>query len=178
MNVMGLDPSLNSTGFSYRDGTPELTVITGVIDPRPLRGPARVLYARTKFRQLLDKVQPELVVIEGYAMGAKGMVFNLGEMGGMYRLELFDRGIPYLEVPPSNLKLFATGSGGLRGDAKKAAMVNAAASRLGRKLRTDDEADAFHLMRMGLVYLDPRARPRSRRHYENMALVKCELFQR
>lgn len=175
MKVLGLDPSLNSTGFSYHVGR---EVVTGVIDPKPLRGPARILYARTKFRALLDDIDPELVVVEGYAMGAKGMVFNLGEMGGMYRLELFDRRIPYLEVPPTNLKLFATGSGGLRGDAKKAAMVSTAAKHLGRKLRTDDEADAFHLMRMGLAYLDPRARPRSRRHHENLALVKCELFQR
>lgn len=188
MNVLGLDPSLNATGFSYRAPTGAGT-ITGIIDPKPLRGPARLLYCRTKFLQILDTAKPDLVVYEGYAMGAMGNTFDMGEMGGVFKVEMFERGIPFLEVPPSNLKMFALGAGGigvatkgLKGDAKrkaaKAAMVDAATAALGRRLRTDDEADAYHLMRMGYVYLDPKSRPRLRGHHQNLALVKCELFQR
>lgn len=181
MNVLGIDPSLNSTGFSYRAPT-GAGVITGTIDPKPLRGPGRLYYCRTKFLQILDTVEPDLVVYEGYAMGAKGNTFDMGEMGGVFKVEMFERNIPYLVVPPSNLKLFAIGAGGtgkaLKGDAKKRAMVEAAASHLGRRLHTDDEADAYHLMRMGIAYLNPRSRPRARNHHQNVALVKCELFQR
>lgn len=188
MKVIGIDPSLNATGFAYPTST-GAGAITGIINPKPLRGPARLLYCRTKFIQMLEEVEPDLVVYESYAMGARGNTFDMGEMGGVFKVEMFERRIPYLEVPPSNLKMFALGSGGageagkgLKGEAKKravkAAMVNAATSILGRKLPTDDEADAYHLMRMGYVYLDPKSRPRIRSHHQNLALVKCELFQR
>lgn len=177
MKILGLDPSLNSTGFAYRAPT-GAGIITGTIDPKPLRGPARLLYARTKFRQILDTVEPDLVAMEGYGFASKGHVFDMGEMGGMYRLEMFDRHIPYLLVPPSNLKMFATGYGGGKKEEKKKAMVDAATSLLGRKLSTDDEADAYHLMRMGTAWTDRRSRPRLRNHHENVALVKCEMFQR
>lgn len=176
MKVLGIDPSLNSTGFSYRG---ETGTLTGVINPGQLRDAARLHYNRRRFLQILDKVEPDLVVYEGYAMGvAKGNVFNIGEMGGVYKVEMFERSIPYLVVPPSNLKLYALGYAGGKSKETKAAVRASASQRLGVQLPTSDEADAYFLMRMGIAWMDKRSRPRNRSHHENRALVKCELFQR
>lgn len=176
MRVLGIDPSLTGTGTSYRDAG---EVVTDTIDPGKLRGTSRLVYIRNKIRKVIEAAEPKLVAYEGYSMNSKfGRLADLGELGGVLKVELHDMGIPYLVVPPSNLKMFATGSGGLKGDAGKKIMAQAMADHLGRKLPTYDEADAYALMLLGEAWVTPRSRPRDRRHYKNRALLKCEMFQR
>lgn len=176
MNVLGIDPSLTGTGFSYRNAE---GVVTGTISPGKLRGAARLCYLRDRFLSVLSATPIDLVVYEGYSMNSKfGRLADLGELGGVLKVAMHDRSVPYLIVPPSNLKMFATGNGGLRGDAGKKIMAQAAADHLGRTLPTYDEADAFFLMLLGEAWVFPRTRPRDRRHYRNRALLKCEMFQR
>jgi hypothetical protein len=49
--------------------------------------------------------------IEGYAMGAKGKVFNIAENTGVLKYKLFQSQIPLEIAPPSQIKKMATGKG-------------------------------------------------------------------
>lgn len=52
------------------------------------------------------------VGIEGYAFGAKGQVFNIGENTGILKYKLRERVAPKMSIfAPSEIKKFATGKG-------------------------------------------------------------------
>ena len=176
MSILGIDPSLTATGFSYRsDGD---RAVTGRIVPKDLRGQHRLSFVRERFAALLDKVAPTLVVYEGYAMNTKfGRLGDLGELGGVLKMEMYDTGIPHLLVPPSNLKLFVTGHGGGRGKEGKELMMRTLAKHRRRLFTSNDEADAYGLMLMGEAWVNPRSRPRDRRHHANRALQGSEFIQ-
>jgi Holliday junction resolvasome RuvABC endonuclease subunit len=53
----------------------------------------------------------DIIGIEGYAMGAKGQVFNIAENTGALKLRLFDKGLNVETVAPTSVKKFFTGKG-------------------------------------------------------------------
>lgn len=61
------------------------------------------------------------VIIEDYAMGAKGRVFHIGENGGALKMRLYRNQIKYSTISPAEVKKFATG----KGNANKEAMYEA-----------------------------------------------------
>ena len=145
MNVVGLDLSTRRIGFAAADG--QLLSISGHADARD---PYRRLHELT--RELgrafaLRPPRPDLVVLEDYSLGSPGRIalIRLGEIGGVTRMRLFELDVAFHLVRPSSLKLFATG----KGNADKAAMVERAIVLGARGNVNDDEADAFHLRRMG-----------------------------
>lgn len=172
MSVLGIDPSLTSLGFAYGDGG---KAFTGRVRPKDLRGPQRLAYIRDAVAGVVDYAEPLIVAYEGYSMGSPraggGRLADLGELGGVLKLHLFERNIRLLLVPPSNLKLFATG----KGNADKGAVRTAMSKEAGRLLASDDEADAYALYLMGLAYVFPRYRPRDHRHHRRRALQGCEI---
>ena len=60
---------------------------------------------------ILTSRNVEAAYIEGYAFGAKGLVFNMAENGGMLKHKIWMAGIFQEVVPPSVIKKFATGKG-------------------------------------------------------------------
>lgn len=145
LSVTALDLSLSATGWAKSDGT------SGVIATGEKRGMARVAY-------ILDCVDEitrgaDLTVIEGYAFGAKGRaVFDIAEMGGVVRFTLYEWSRRTVEVPPANLKMFATGSG----NANKMAVVAAAIRNLCYQGSNDNEADALFLLEMAKAHYGTR----------------------
>lgn len=140
MRFIGLDLSLNHTGVAELSST---GVVTNLCEVRPGKhtGVERLQYLREALLAALP-TDPLVVCIEGYAMGAKGRVFHIGEWGGVARLALLERGrCAVLTLPPSNLKSFATG----KGNAPKEYMIAAAQAEFGDRPMTDNEADALHL---------------------------------
>jgi Holliday junction resolvasome RuvABC endonuclease subunit len=110
--------------------------------------------------KIIDRLQPghpdnrvDLVVIEGYSFGSKGRaVFNIGELGGVVRLSLWEEGIPYVDIPPTCLKKFATG----RGNSSKDDVLQAGVMRSGWHTFTDNNAcDAWWLWQMALTHYEP-----------------------
>lgn len=164
MNVVGWDLSLTSTGYACRNREGEPA--TGRIKTK-VKGVPRLSELRYQLRDLLTWLDTKenpltLAVIEGYAMGyggAKknpGRTFNIGEWGGIVRLEIFDMSVPMLIVPPPTLKVFATG----HGDADKPQVIQSIAEVWGLDIPNDDEADAFALMMLGEAYQSLRRRRR------------------
>jgi Holliday junction resolvasome RuvABC endonuclease subunit len=145
MNVVGLDLSTKRIGFAAADG--ELLSIKGHAGADD---PYRRLHELT--RELahtftLRPPKPDLVVLEDYSLASPGRIalIRLGEIGGVTRMRLFELDIGFALVRPASLKRFATGNG----NANKEQMVSRAIELGARGSINDDEADAFHLRRMG-----------------------------
>jgi crossover junction endodeoxyribonuclease RuvC len=167
MRILGIDPSLTSLGYAYTvDG--EATV--GRVVPKNIVGMPRLALLRDTVRDILDTSKPTLIAYEGYSMGKFiGRAADLGELGGTLKLMIYERNIPILLVPPASLKMFATG----KGNCDKSAVMTKMSAERGWLFTSDDEADAYALLLMGLAYSDRRHLPRDPRHFRHAALRGC-----
>ncbi|WP_341323462.1 hypothetical protein NSQ62_08285 [Solibacillus sp. FSL H8-0523] len=86
------------------------------------------------------------VLVEGFAYGARGrgVGFQYGA-GWIVREALVLNSIPYLDVPPSVVKKFATNNG----QAKKEAMILPIFKKWKFEHESDDVRDAYVLARIG-----------------------------
>lgn len=147
--IAGADASTSSFGLARPDGS--------LVTIKPRNGAGDVgrrldeLRRRVELELRTHPPMPRLVLVEGYSLGSPGRLslVRLGELGGVLRLRLFELDIPYVEIPPTQLKRYATGNG----QAGKEAMI-AAAVALGAEPRNDDEADAFLLRHLGRAAYD------------------------
>jgi hypothetical protein len=155
--VVAFDLSLTAPGVALNDQPYTLPSTNKTGAPRLSVRAAQVL-------DVLDIVRPQVVVLEGYAMGpTRNMAGSrsVAELGGVVRLILHEREIPFADVPPSTLKKYATGKGNAKKDAVIAAALDAGASIPqrpapggGREL-DDNAADAWWLWQMGLARYAP-----------------------
>lgn len=138
--IIAIDPSLTCTAVAFgHDAEP----VVQLWKPKT-RGAERL----AEFVRLVGAIarnKQAVAYIEGYSFASHAGRERLGELGGVIRFTLHDWHVPVVEVPPSTLKKFATG----KGNASKAAMVSAVASRTGRTFDTDDQSDAFALWCLG-----------------------------
>lgn len=171
MRILAIDPSITSLGYAYE--APQ-GVVTGKVVPKKLKGLERLEYVLESVEGLLATTRPDLVVYEGYAMGKfAGRSFDLGELGGLLKMAIWTRRIRILLVPPSSLKLFATG----KGNADKEAVMKAMSKHRGALFTSDDEADAYALLQLGIAFCDARQMPRDRRHFKHAAIRGCEIIK-
>lgn len=166
MLIIGIDPSLTATGIVVlRDGKVELAEKT---KNRPELGTIeRVRLIRERIiditENLIDEEEwqaPDLIVIEGFSYGSKGRsVFEIAYLGWRIREELerlrVDDGIPWLEVPPTQVKQFATG----QGKGNKSVIIKEVYKRWGFDTDSDDLADAYVLAKIGEAYLQDSYKP-------------------
>jgi hypothetical protein len=157
MRIVAFDLSPTAPGVAYDDAP-------GTFASTRLVGTPRLSFRARQVLELLDEIHPVLAVIEGYAMGpTRNMAGSrsVAELGGVVRLLLHERGIPYAEVAPACLKKYATG----KGNAKKDVVIKAAleqgasipqrpASGGGREF-DDNAADAWWLWQMGIARYAP-----------------------
>lgn len=144
VRVFGLDASLNSSGYAYRGWDGE--IITGTINPGKRRGTARLWFNLCNLERLLDELQIDEMIIEGYAMGIRGgRVFDIGEWGGVARLAAWRRKIRIVTVTPSTLKYIVSGSG----SPGKEKLQKAVRGLYGVDTTQPDELDALGLMAVG-----------------------------
>lgn len=145
MNVFGIDLSLTSTGICY--------VETNTAVTSKKRGPERLVEIREAVLGHLSGLESPVVIVEGYSFGSKNsQAHATGELGGVIRVALHERGIPYVEVPPTCLKKFATG----KGNASKNEVISAMSAKTGIVWSggsADDMCDAFVLREMALTQL-------------------------
>lgn len=137
-SVVGLDLSLTATGYANDVGA-------GTLGAAGRKGCARLALLRDL--AILECRDADLVVLEGYAFAARNShAHALGELGGVIRLALHERRVPFVDVPPASLKKYATG----KGNANKGEMLAAAIRRLDYDGASDNEADALWLRAMGM----------------------------
>lgn len=162
--IVGIDPSVKSTGLAWPDGTTDT-----IRPPATLRGGDRLRWIERHLSRLLrlNPPTPRVAIIEGYSHGGPGgptVMLRLGEVGGIIRLVLARHDTTVVEIPPARLKRWATGNG----RADKDAMCEALPRGVSIGMDTDDEVDAFWLWHLGehgingapLDSNDPRHRAR------------------
>ncbi|MDX1532779.1 MAG: crossover junction endodeoxyribonuclease RuvC [Nitrosopumilaceae archaeon] len=81
---------------------------------------------------ILQKYNVKQVAIEGYSMGSKGAVFNIGENTGILKHKLWQNDIEFITPAPTTVKKHFSG----KGNAKKEAMLDAFDNRFDLDLRT------------------------------------------
>lgn len=151
--IIGIDPSLTSTGIVVlRDGQIETAATT---KNRPELGTIERVRLIKQEITTLDALSetPDLFVIEGFSFASKGRsVFDIAYLGWRIRedLEYFksDFGIPWIEVPPTQLKKFATG----KGNTNKEIILQQVYKRWNYETDNNNIADAFVLAKIGEAY--------------------------
>jgi Holliday junction resolvasome RuvABC endonuclease subunit len=164
MEIVAIDPSLTATGIVWNG--PGNSIHYDVIKPGKLRGTPRLDYIHAYIYDVMTERtidrRVELVVMEGYNYGAArgrgnpGRLFDIGELGGMIKMEMQTREVPLLIVPPASLKMFVTGNG----VAQKPDMIAAVEKQWGVTTKSDNIADAVGLYYFGLAHESPRKRRR------------------
>lgn len=143
VNVVGLDLSLRETGVARDDGS---FVIAYQIPAHatPLQ---RVIRLKTLGVQIDRACRgADVVVMEG-AFNGPHQSWELGELHGVVKTVLYQRGITFVPIAPTRLKKYATDNGGSGKD-----KMLAAAIRAGFEGDNNNAADAWWLRHMGLAH--------------------------
>ena len=147
MKVMGIDPSLNSTGLALADGT----LLT--LKQKPADGDYRLVKIRCSIiESIFPPNRPDLVVMEDLPRNAMGAGIT-GQVQGVIREVLQSYKVPYLLVSAATLKKFAAN----HGSAKKPVMRKAWLDYSGEDNPRDDEVDAAWLRTLGQYLTGPVA---------------------
>jgi crossover junction endodeoxyribonuclease RuvC len=136
VRLVGMDLSLSATGIADVSGAT-------VFKPKHTVPMIRLNEFDTWIREWIHIQKPSMVVIEGYAYGAKNQREALGELHGVIRLALHQATVPFALVAPTQLKKFATGIG----NANKDTMIGEAA-RIGCPANDNNAVDAWWLYKM------------------------------
>ena len=150
--VVGLDIA-SVTGWCRYDG---VRFETGVIDCTPKNNSEPEGCRFRRFAEQLPQVLEGVgcVIIERTYSRGKRTAEILNGLTAVALVQCEARGLEYAFVDATTLKKFATGSG----RAKKPDMVAAAERELARSDLTDDEADAYWLVRYWQERLQPEQR--------------------
>jgi len=115
MRVLGIDPSLKSTGFGLIEHTgQEYFVLTyGIIKPtksKPFHH--KINEIRSKIEEIIDTFKPEEVAIENtfYAQNVK-TALTLGQVRGAALIAIASQDRPLFEYSPLEIKKAVTGYG-------------------------------------------------------------------
>ncbi|AUR81145.1 hypothetical protein Ares1_0043 [Vibrio phage Ares1] len=93
----------------------------------------------------LEEYDPDLIIIEGYATGARNMSTAIIECSAMIKFVLAAKGYDWIEIPPNTLKTFVANNGGC----KKDVIIKQVYKLWGVDTDDDNQADATGLMYMG-----------------------------
>ena len=149
MIIIGIDPSLTSTGICITDERGKVLLNQAI--GSKLSGVKRLLDFKNQLMVFMNiyPLSKKMVFIESYSFGSVGKRESIAELGGTIRLTLFEQNIEFVDVPPTVLKKYVTG----KGNADKIAMGVALQKQFGLEYPTSDQTDAFLLCELGRAYL-------------------------
>jgi len=170
MKILGVDGSLTSSGLCVLDDTK--VIDTNTIPTYDLRGVSRLVYIKKIIRGYLEAHKPDVVVVEGPAMGVKGgRVFDMGEMYGLIKMESCRVCKDVIQVAPTSMKKFITG----KGNAKKPQIRDALLTKWDIDIDQEDIADATGLA-LFAYYTTHKRLCRSLPEEQRKALEKYEVL--
>jgi crossover junction endodeoxyribonuclease RuvC len=167
ISVVGWDLSLRSTGVTRYDEGQSLPFSWGTVTSAVETVGTRNTLAQQNARlhDMRDRViartwhsgtgqEPDLIVVEDALAGIGSGVLWVAAFWDRCVSAALDLGIPVLVVAPSQVKIYATGSGSGRGATKvtKKMIVDAVRGRYGEQaelIRSNDIADALILAAIG-----------------------------
>jgi crossover junction endodeoxyribonuclease RuvC len=94
--------------------------------------------------------QPDLAVIEGTFTRMNGSDYPLHALHSYIKQWLWQRSIPYVDVAPTTLKVWATGNGNALKPQVIAAMIATYGHLVSIDPKDDNQADALALLTMGM----------------------------
>lgn len=143
--ILGLDISLSATGWALVEPSGHLLAM-GTIKSKPDADRfARFDRILQTLKHVVSFKLLQLVVIEGYSFNSFGKVFDIAELSGIIKYELWKNKIHFIEVPPNTLKKFVTG----KGNSDKNIMMQKAYKQWGIEFTDDNVCDAFYLAKYG-----------------------------
>lgn len=149
MRVMGLDLSTRM-GVSIV-GSGKKVLLANEYEFPGSNGIERCYHLAETVCDLHREWKPDAVYIEGYSFASTtGLVYGV-EIGTAVKLNLWERDIPYVDVPPGTLKKFVTGAG----NSNKEIVMLQLFKRFGYEAKTNNIADAVALGLFGLCTLMP-----------------------
>lgn len=156
--ICGLDMSLTGTGVVFLDKNKNIINQTLITSSSKEENTPRLVKISMQILSKIEIFKPNLVILEGPAFGIQKTIsmFQLGELAGMTKEKLFILNIPFIIVPPTQLKKFITG----KGNAKKDLMLLAVHKKFGVDFEDDNLCDAYALARYGFQFLNPTIKRR------------------
>ena len=117
----------------------------------------RLIVIQQRIKKVIDMYNISKVCLEGYSMASKGLVFDIGELGGLVKVMLYSLNIhvnnTLFIVSPPSLKMYTSG----KGNAGKFEMIDAVNKlyKMEFKPEEDNQADACALANL-LFTLGPK----------------------
>lgn len=139
MKILGIDPSISSTGFCIlEDGKINSTWRLPTAASLRLEHRLGLLYQEVD--KAITKTKPDYIVIEDIAHGASRSVLKTVGANIQARMATYHNDMVCFTIPPTSLKKAFTGNG----RASKKDMINQALTNYGQKFQ-NDIADAVAL---------------------------------
>ena len=142
--ILGIDPGYGRMGFGMikTDGRSQEAIDFGVITTETVEFGQRLLTVAKDLETLLNTHKPDVIALEELFLTKNTKTaIKVAEARGIVLLKAAERGIPVIELTPSQAKAALTGDG----KAPKSAMqqMTRRLLNLPRSVKSDDAADAL-----------------------------------
>lgn len=145
MLFLGSDLSLNSSGLVLIDESATIVSQFLLKPPDGTKGIERLFFLEQSLIEFLNQNNILYSCIESPAFGTdQGRLFDLGEWAGIFKLQLFKKGIEFIFAAPNQLKKYASG----QGHSGKDTIMLDIYKNYQVEIRQNDLADAYILSRI------------------------------
>jgi len=148
---VGIDPSLNATGITIINNNFDIIdkkLISTKKKDENYDIEKRIIFITSTISNFLENHLKDLklTLIEGISYGSTGDgAAQLAALNYYIRIFLYQKNIPYKEIPPTTLKKFVTGVG----NCKKNLMLKEVYKKWGVDFTDDNICDSYGLARLG-----------------------------
>ena len=145
MLILGMDPGTATTGYGLveKQGSKITYVTHGVIlTSKDMQMPDRYMAISTQFNRLLDLHEPDVLVTEKlFFSNNVNTALSVGGTIGVLLLAAAQRGLPWVEYRPMEVKMAVSGYGAA--DKKQVQYMITQLLGLAKPPKPDDAADAL-----------------------------------